>query len=603
MSDSIHSQQRNSEFDATFRSSSPLFYFHHIIDPKEATLRVEVIGPNLVFTFTHELAKKKLSPSEIASRLERKTVGFLSLVAEGGNRRIVLAWAESGHGVGRLGDLLDAGPSVLSNEIWTRRAIAVGKILAIKMGRPFDNICNPHRNATGILEQQSREAYRGIYAGAHVEVKLAVHAIFVLLSTFNITQDLGNVQRQHLRMLRGARWEDGTRPAFEIYFSRKSCGLCMLLVRKLEEITGVRMKLIWRDRLVRIVYDKTKMRHKASTAATGTGLRDEDEDEDDIEVLDDETMIADDVVPVDYVDLTGDYACSPTGLHNMSAHGFAEIINLINEEDDENAQNPSSSCFSLHQKQSSLESFIDGLAYCVGQIDHLPDAARIAIIELARIVLAQRRQQELKRQQRQRRAAAPTSQQDWTTFISKPLPATPVTQPPWEIPEETCDDDVVMGAAATAAVFTPPEEVEDVGMCNAFPQVQQEQSWAEALEVLGLTNPNTTNNIQNESPSALRLRRLSKTKARSHSRRRSLSPPATPPRTTHETNETIRQRSPRCSYSVHIYESTPLIANNDDDVVETRSIANEWLRRPRTNIRVKIPARRRSLNSSWLPTP
>ena len=230
-------------FHGSFKAQNPFFYFLHKIDPVKATLTTEVIGPNLTFTFTHTraLGAGRFSPSEIVSALERKTVGFICLVKNSESRQI-LAWAESGHGLGRSGDLVDApkdGP-VLSSELWTRRVIHVGKLLGMNMRRSFDNVNNSLDASIGI---------EGIFQGSHVEAKLAVHAIWVMLEVFATTKDLNNVTKSDLMKLRKVVWDNGTKPAFEVYFSRENCSPCGVLVQGLSELTGIEIKLLWKERL------------------------------------------------------------------------------------------------------------------------------------------------------------------------------------------------------------------------------------------------------------------------------------------------------------------------------------------------------------------
>lgn len=251
-------QQVVPTFHSPFKASHPYFYFVHRINAVKAELNVEVIGPNLTFTFTHSRAftQSRLKPSEIASALERKTVGFLATVNKDEDRHI-LAWAESGHGLGRSGELLDVpeGGPVLSSELWTRRVIRVGKILGLKMRRGFDNQNNSADPSLDI---------DGIFQGSHVEAKLAVHAIWVLLEIFDVTKDLNNVTEANLRKLRGATWKDGTSPMFEIYFSRKNCPPCGTLVKGLSELTGIEIKLFWKDRLtLKQYYKQPKSKEQA----------------------------------------------------------------------------------------------------------------------------------------------------------------------------------------------------------------------------------------------------------------------------------------------------------------------------------------------------
>ncbi|CAG9993511.1 unnamed protein product, partial [Clonostachys byssicola] len=107
---------------------------------------------------------------------------------------------------------------------------------------------------------QERLARRGVYQGGHVEVKLATYAIFAMLEFFGITDDLNNVTRRHLEQLKTASCTDRSRPRFEIYFSRKNCARCGLFAQALEEITGISMKLCWKERLAQKEYPKRKKR-------------------------------------------------------------------------------------------------------------------------------------------------------------------------------------------------------------------------------------------------------------------------------------------------------------------------------------------------------
>ncbi|UKZ96797.1 uncharacterized protein TrAFT101_011573 [Trichoderma asperellum] len=412
-------QTRNlPEFDVSFRDTLPSFYFHHIIDPIAATLRVEVLGPNLAYTFRHDRAKEKRIPaSAIFTRLNGKTTGFLALRTDAGKKRIVLAWAESGHGASPNGDLLDPEPSVLPNDVWAQRVVSMGKIFGLRMNRPYD----------GRMSQVMGRDMSGIFLGGHVEVKLAVHAVFVLLNKFGITKDLDKVSLRHLKRLRGARWEDGSRPAFEIYFSRKNCHFCGKFVRTLQKATGIRIKLIWRDRLVKIVYEKREMTKTNPTNRPQTQQQSQPRELINIDVDDCVTIITEmteEVRAIDLIDLSRDHGSAP-----------AEIINLTGDNREENtaAAGSQNNVGSTPPEQgqhgssrSAADAYIDGLAYCVGQIEQCPASAQTAILELAEKF-------------HQRSAAAAAARAN----INKPLPATPQIAPPnW--------------GEETAALPTPP---------------------------------------------------------------------------------------------------------------------------------------------------
>lgn len=332
-------------FVSSITKSSPLVYFYHVIDAETATLTVQVLGANISFKFSHPKARAVNSLSTITQQLENKTTGFIALVTLN-SRRIVLAAAESGHGLGRYGDLLDKRKGVLPNSIWTKRVVAFGKTLGLNMKRLFDN---PHRMAG------NRE---GIFLGSHVEVKLAVHGICVLLQMFNITKDFGNVTLQQLSQLRQARWEDGSRPVFEVYFSRKFCQPCRSLVEKLQEATGVTIRLSWRHRLVMKAYPcrqvKNTRRHGDTRPEQAFDSQDYDfgdilPDDSDIEVISDDEGTDD---CVDTIDLTNIRSTSPAGIS-------AEIDDLL-----------------------------DGLAYRVGQMEDCPEGATAAIVGFARTMSA-----------------------------------------------------------------------------------------------------------------------------------------------------------------------------------------------------------------------
>lgn len=397
------------EFDISFRDTLPSFYFHHIIDPIAATLRVEVLGPNLAYTFRHDRAReKRISPSTIFKRLNAKTTGFLALRTDAGKKRIVLAWAESGHGASQNGDLLDPEPSVLPNDVWAQRVVSMGKIFGLRMNRPYD----------GRTSQVMGRDMSGIFLGGHVEAKLAVHAVFVLLNKFDITQDLDNVSLRHLKRLRSARWEDGSRPAFEIYFSRKNCPFCGKFVKTLQKATGIRIKLVWRDRLVKIVYETRQMTKTNPTNQPQTQQQSQSQEVIDIDMEDCVTIITemtDEVRAIDLIDLSRDHRSATAGIINLTGD---------NRDEDDNTAGNHNNVRSTPSEQepngllpSAADAYIDGLAYCVGQIEQCPAGAQSAILELAEKF-------------HQRNAAAAAAAAEARANVSKPLPATPQIAPP-----------------------------------------------------------------------------------------------------------------------------------------------------------------------------
>jgi hypothetical protein len=422
------------EFDISFRDTLPSFYFHHIIDPIAATLRVEVLGPNLAYTFRHDRAKEKRVPaSTLFKRLSCKTTGFLALRTDAGMKRIVLAWAESGHGAGLNGDLLDPEPSVLPNDVWAQRVVSVGKMFGLRMNRPYD----------GRMSQIMGRDMSGIFQGGHVEVKLAVHAVFVLLNKFGITQDLDNVSLRHLKRLRAARWEDGSRPAFEIYFSRKNCPLCGKFVKTLQKATGIRLKLIWRDRLVKIVYETKQMTKTGPTNRPQQSQHSQPQEVIDIDMDDCVTIITemtDEVRAIDLIDLSRQRSTT------------AEIINLTGDGctgDTAINQNNVPEEQALGPLPSAADAYIDGLAYCVGQIEQCPAGAQTAILELAEKL-------------HQRSAAAAAARAN----ISKPLPATPQVAPPdfgaeVTLPTPPSSDEDVIGDSLRALLESSSRNEED----------------------------------------------------------------------------------------------------------------------------------------------
>ncbi|PTB75950.1 hypothetical protein M440DRAFT_1265042 [Trichoderma longibrachiatum ATCC 18648] len=390
------SQRRLPEFDAGFHDALSPCYFHHIIDPATATLRVEVLGPNLTYTFRHDRAKQlRLASSNITARLEAKVTGFLALKTGNGQQRVVLAWAQSGHGVGSKGDLLDADPNVLPNDLWTKRAISIGRALALRMRRPYD----------GRLLQTTGIRMEGVYLGSHVEVKLASYAISILLTRFGITQDLDNISLRDLTALRKASWKDGTKPSFEIYFSRKNCNFCGSFVRKLQHATGISLKLIWRERLVKKVYEKKDLPkrdrphpHQRPQEVIQIDITNGAEAVDEICIID--TIDLSDDLPslAELINLTRDTHAATTITTNNT------IVDLSTTERE------TSEC-------AVTDTFIEGLAYCVGQIDEYPSGARDAIVTLAAAHSSTHRRRGL-------RAAEDHAN------INKPLPATPQTAPP-----------------------------------------------------------------------------------------------------------------------------------------------------------------------------
>lgn len=236
----------NPFYDYRFKTL-PKICFRLTIDGEAGTLHVEVLGANLSYTFMHTKGRDSYNATELGSNLTRKTVGYSALIASD-DERIVLAWAESGHGLSSAGDMLDATPFALHNASWTRRAIAVTELLGMKTGSLLDNPRGRHA--------KNADRLRGIYSGSHVEVKLATHAVFFLLRLFGITDDLDSVTASDLAKLQPVTWRDGTRPAFEIHFSREPCHRCKEFVGRLKKLTGIELQLRPHDRLDKFNYEK-----------------------------------------------------------------------------------------------------------------------------------------------------------------------------------------------------------------------------------------------------------------------------------------------------------------------------------------------------------
>lgn len=220
-------------------------------------------------------------------------VGFLATIK--GEERHVLALAESGHGAGKQGDLLDApmDSPILANDVWARRTVRIGELIGCPMKSPFDH---GRRNGDEIVtsvvtgEQSTlREEMGGMFQASHVEVKLAVYAVCAMLQEFNITTDFDNVTLAQMRKLRRVKWKDGTRPSFEVYFSRKNCPRCAKLVDALEDITGLQIALCWKPRLVKMTYGPGRTMSKQARPAAAAPVASSSSDEIiDIEDDDDE---------------------------------------------------------------------------------------------------------------------------------------------------------------------------------------------------------------------------------------------------------------------------------------------------------------------------
>lgn len=390
-------------FDSMFSSSTP-FFFYHIICPSTASLAVQVLGPNLAFKFTHSSALTRgiFSERAIEAALYKKTTGFLCLVpppppppsrtpsgsvlssshprasrpcsGDGQQtQRKILAWAESGHGLGPAGDCLDvSSPCTLPNGIWTQRALHLSSLLGVQMGHPFDRLGLGGRV--------------GMFRASHVEVKLATHAVHVLLRLYNITRPANPppssssarranaaaaaITLRDLARLKSKITHCSSPPSFEIYFSKKNCHACAAWVRKVRDVTGVQIKLCWRDRLVKIQYAASPGMGCAPLPSSSSSS-----------FLPPPCPVQDEASPdgrTAVVDLTD----TPDSDDSHPGGGGREGGGEMEEDLSIGGSTP-----------QPLGSYINGLAYCVGQMDSSGRPSRritSAIVGLARMSRWQR---------------------------------------------------------------------------------------------------------------------------------------------------------------------------------------------------------------------
>lgn len=232
-----------------------------------------------------------------------------------------------------------------------------------------------------------RDERRGKFQGGHVEVKLAVYAVCTMLKEFGITTDFDNLTTAHLRKLKRVRWEDGTRPGFEVYFSRKNCSRCGLLAKRLEKLTGMKIQFLWKDRMVKMAYKKRLPNDGPPTDGTRRvtvrGIIEINEDDDDDDDFAEESSLSSD----NTVDLT-----------SHDATGRSEI-DLTSATDDIRAQ---------------VDLTETPLGDQPGQLETLQSLAEVANMNPA------------PRPRPQREAAVQVEDKD----INKPVPATPVFEDP-----------------------------------------------------------------------------------------------------------------------------------------------------------------------------
>ncbi|KAJ3497676.1 hypothetical protein NLG97_g1717 [Lecanicillium saksenae] len=224
-------------FDSRFRDDSDETFFLHHVDESAGSLRVQVLRCGLSQTFFHQYTGQR-DQSKIA--LGNKTSGFLAAVKA--DERVVLTWAESGHGLGCNGDPLQDSKHILRNSKWASKAIQLAKILDLDLTSPFD------RTHTGA-------APSGSFQAAHVEVKLATYAVFLMLHMSGIHTSGHSITKKSLRKLRQVQ----PAPHFEVYVSRKNCNRCGAFLRKLQDLTGVRFDLKSGRRVVPIEYRQQQL--------------------------------------------------------------------------------------------------------------------------------------------------------------------------------------------------------------------------------------------------------------------------------------------------------------------------------------------------------
>ncbi|PHH74576.1 hypothetical protein CDD80_2976 [Ophiocordyceps camponoti-rufipedis] len=216
-----------------------VYHFNHDVNPTTAALTINAISKGPFPALEHTFSRSTTAPSPTKAAAESqqgKTVGFLALVGPPAASKI-LKWAQSGHGHGRHGDFLAKDKRTLQNRLWARRALKMADVLGFSRTASFD------KGLRRDLSEEEAKKLKGIYKYSHVEVKLAVHAIYVLLRDF-MPGFRGPVTMDQLLALRDARWSDGTKPEFKIVVSRLKCGNCKNMLAKISEVTGVKLHLV-----------------------------------------------------------------------------------------------------------------------------------------------------------------------------------------------------------------------------------------------------------------------------------------------------------------------------------------------------------------------
>jgi hypothetical protein len=387
-------------FAANPFSDPDCFFFYHTINMEDLTLRVQVLGPNLSQTFQHSRESRSVS----AAMLANKTVGFLVIAHRKSSKRLqttvtgqtrqIVAWAQSGHGMGSRGDSLVPGDWVLRNKYWTKRAIQLSKILGVNAAHPFDQ---GH-------EASFDEERVGAYRAAHVEVKLATHAVHVLLEAFAIPYNKRNVTMETLAKLQSCHYPDGSSPVVEIYFSRKNCIPCGMFVQRLQTCTGVTFRLIWRHRLVRMEF------RNEMALVNQEGPIVVDDSEDDQAWIDEAIDIdgpsdSEDLMPLEGqpIEIDDDEE-EDVEIQIIEAAEMLNNLGLVT-----NTESRSST--QRRDNDEAINGFIDSISFALGQSEFRPDTARVAVVDLARGLRIQRQRKETTRTPPNTRRGRPTHRQ------------------------------------------------------------------------------------------------------------------------------------------------------------------------------------------------
>ncbi|RDA83228.1 hypothetical protein CP532_5788 [Ophiocordyceps camponoti-leonardi (nom. inval.)] len=208
-------------------------FFNYVVDSPQG-LTVRLFRCVSSHTFPHN-PSPGANPISSRRAQEVKVTGFLAL-PDGPVGEKIIAWSKSGYGETSSPSV----PPTLANDIWTRRVVKVADLLGMKTGTPFDLAGESRENMT----MEEARARKGRVRASHVEVKLAVHAIYVLLQIFLPKRKRRTMSIKTLKKLRGLRWDDGSSLAFRIVISRENCTWCGAFVRTLSRVTGVEMKIV-----------------------------------------------------------------------------------------------------------------------------------------------------------------------------------------------------------------------------------------------------------------------------------------------------------------------------------------------------------------------